>query len=185
MSDGPHRSLPLRKPWKELAKRGDQLSYDAAEVADAATYALASDFKNEVKASLVACLKAIFNGRDNSLMSPEIALQELEESKRLAAGSVIGMSFVAFSIEKIREGHFGEDAFLQAIGAAIRSRGYANAMAMEEHYVRESNLRRAGQVKARIVDAITKFSDSYLGSFVVNGGKRLRKKNEIDDGVLI
>lgn len=185
MSDGPHRSLPLRKPWKDLAKRGDQYSYDATEVAEAATYALASDFKNEVKPSLVECLKAIFNGRDNSLQSPEIALQDIEDSKRLAAGSVIGMNFIAHSIEKINDGHFGEDAFHEALGAAIRSRGYANANSMEEHYVRESNQRRASHVKARVVDAISSFSDSYLGSFVANGGNRLRKKVDIDEGVLL
>jgi hypothetical protein len=185
MSDGPHRSLPLRKPWKNLAKRGDQHSYDATEVAEAATYALASDFKNEVKPYLVERLKAIFNGHDNSLQSPEIALQDIEDSKRLAAGSGIGMNLIAHSIEKINDGHFGEDAFHEALGAAIRSRGYANANAMEEHYVRESNQRRASHVKARIVDAISSFSDGYLGSFMANGGNRLRKKVDIDEGVLL
>jgi hypothetical protein len=88
MSDGPHRSLPLRKAWKELAKRGDQGTYDAEQVAEAAAGALASDFKNEIKWSLVDALKSIFTGRDNSLGLPEIALQELEDAKSLAAGSV-------------------------------------------------------------------------------------------------
>ena len=48
MSDGPHRSLPMRKPWKDLAMRGDKAAYSASEVAEAATNALASDFKMEV-----------------------------------------------------------------------------------------------------------------------------------------
>lgn len=48
MSDGPHRSLPMRKPWRELAMRGDKAAYSASEVAEAATNALASDFKMEV-----------------------------------------------------------------------------------------------------------------------------------------
>lgn len=183
MSDGPHRSLPLRKPWKDLAQRGDQYGYDAEDVADAATYALASDFKHEVKASLVESLKAIFKGRDNSLQSPEIALQDLEDMKKLAAGSAIGMNFIAYSKEMLSDGIFGEDAFHEALGAAIRSRGYANAMAVEEHYVRKSNLRRATHVKARIVDAISKFSDSHLGAVVINGATRLRKKIDLDDGV--
>jgi hypothetical protein len=112
MSDGPHRSLPLRKAWKELAKRGDQGTYDTKQVAEAAAGALASDFKNEVKWSLVDVLKSIFTGRDNSLGLPEIALQELEEAKSLAAGSVFGTNAVAWSIELINEGRFGLDAQL-------------------------------------------------------------------------
>src|SRR5665213_1002851 len=104
MSDGPHRSLPMRKPWRELAKRGDQGTYDAEQVAEAAAGALASDFKNEVKWSLIDALKSAFTGRDNSLGLVEIGLQELEAAKALAAGSVFGMNAVAWSIELITEG---------------------------------------------------------------------------------
>ncbi len=64
MSDGPHRSLPMRKPWKELAKRGDQSTYDSEQVAEAATRALVSDFRNEVSWSLINDLKSIFGGLD-------------------------------------------------------------------------------------------------------------------------
>lgn len=35
MSDGPHRSLPLRHAWKELAKRADKKAFDCQDVIDA------------------------------------------------------------------------------------------------------------------------------------------------------
>lgn len=187
MSDGPHRSLKLRKPWKELAKRGDQSVYDVDQVAAAATDALASDFKNEVKWSVIDSLKAIFTGRDNSLMLSEIALQELEDAKVLAAGSVFGMNAVAWSAELINDGRFGLDAFHEAIGLAAKMRGFANVRSIEEHYLRESNHRRAGYVGKRLHDAISSFSEGQLGLMLVapesTRTQPSSKMTQIDDGV--
>lgn len=187
MSDGPHRSLPLRKAWKELAKRGDQSVYDAEQVAEAAAGALVSDFKNEIKWSLVDLLKSIFTGQDNSLMLPEIAIQELENARTQAAGSVFGMNAVSWSIELISEGKFGLDAFYEAIGLAAKMRGFANVRQVEEHYIRESNQRRAKYVTGRLTSAITNFSETRLGSLLVSseltGARRPKKKQHLDEGV--
>lgn len=49
--------------------RGDKAAYSASEVAEAATNALASDFKMEVSWELTQELKSIFSGRDNSSCS--------------------------------------------------------------------------------------------------------------------
>ncbi|HHW2244083.1 hypothetical protein [Pseudomonas aeruginosa] len=163
MSDGPFRSLQMRKPWKELAKRGDQETYDAAQVAEAATVALASDFKMEVSPYLTQELKAIFEGRDNSLLMPDIALQQLEEMKALAAGSVFGKNAVLCSIELIDEGKFGADAFHEAIGLAAKMRGLANVLSVKEHFLRESNQQRAEHVHSRLSNAICGLSEIQLG----------------------
>lgn len=187
MSDGPHRSLPMRKPWRELAKRGDQGTYDAEQVAEAAAGALVSDFKNEVKWSLIDALKSIFTGRDNSLRLPEIALQELEAAKVLAAGSVFGMNAVAWGIELISEGRFGLDAYYDAIGLAAKERGFANVRSVEEHYLRESNQRRSDNVSKRLHTAISSLSEGRLGSMLVAPElarpQRLKKKIHLDEGV--
>ncbi|WP_250525235.1 hypothetical protein [Caballeronia sp. GAWG2-1] len=187
MSDGPHRSLPMRKPWKELAKRGDQSVYDVDQVVEAATNALASDFKSEVKWSVIDSLKAIFTGRDNSLMLSEIALQELENAKVLAAGSVFGMNAVAWSAELINDGRFGLDAFHEAIGLAGKMRGFANVRSVEEHYLRESNHRRADYVGKRLYNAISSLSDGQLGLILAapesTRTPRSSKKTQIDEGV--
>jgi hypothetical protein len=187
MSDGPHRSLPMRKPWRELAKRGDQGTYDTEQVAEAAAGALASDFKNEVKWSLIDALKSIFTGRDNSLGLTEISLQELENAKVLAAGSVFGMNAVAWSIELITEGRFGLDAFYDAIGLAAKMRGFANVRSVEEHYLRESNPRRSDNVSKRLHTAISSLSEGRLGAMLVAPElaktQRPKKKTHLDEGV--
>jgi hypothetical protein len=187
MSDGPHRSLPMRKPWRELAKRGDKLAYDSGQIAEAAKDALASDFKNEVSYPLVKALKDIFAGRDNSLGIPEIATHQLEEARTLAAGSVFGMNAVAWSIQLVHEGRLGMDAFYDAIGFAAKERGLANTRSVEEHYVRESNQRRANGVSVRLQEAISGLSESQLGATLANPqpsrSRPSQKRTGLNDGV--
>lgn len=187
MSDGPHRSLRMRKAWKELAKRGDQLTYDSEQVAEATSHALASDFKNEVSAALVGALKDVFTGRDNSLGLREIALQQLDDAKALAAGSVFGMNAIAWSVQLVSEGRMDKDALYEAVGLGAKERGFANTRSVEEHYLRESNQRRADGVSARLQSAISGLSESKLGSSLVDpqpaAGRGPRKRTDVNDGV--
>lgn len=188
MSDGPHRSLPLRKAWKELAMRGDKNAYSAWEVEEAAANALAQDFKMEVSWALTQELKSIFSGRDNSLMLPEIALQQLNDANALAAGSVFGRNVVACSIELIHEGKFSLDAFHEAVGLAAKMRGLASVRSVEEHYLRESNQRRADHVSTRISNAICGISENQLGLILVSPmprTQRSRKMTSLDAGVML
>jgi hypothetical protein len=187
MSDGPHRSLPMRKAWKELAKRGDQRTYDSEQVAEAAAHALASDFKNEVSGPLISALKDTFTGRDNSLGLREIALQQLEDAKALAAGSVFGMNAVAWSIQLVHEGRLDKDALYDAVGLAAKERGFANTRSVEEHYLREANQRRTDGVSARLHSAISGLSEATLGSMLVDpqpaATRGPRKRTDLNDGV--
>lgn len=187
MSDGPHRSLPMRKPWKELAKRGDQSTYDSEQVAEAATSALASDFKNEVSWSLISALKSIFAGLDNSLMIPEIAIQQLSELRSLAAGSVFGSNAVEWSIQLVNEGRLEPKAVYDAIGLAAKARGFANTRSIQEHVLRETNQHRAEGVAARLNSAISGLSESSLGTMLLdrqpNRSRHLKKNTSLDEGV--
>ena len=187
MSDGPHRSLKLRKPWKELAKRADQDTYDASQIAEATAYAVASDFKMEVSWHLMEALKAVFTGCDNSLEMPELALDQLENAKALAAASVFGTNLVEWSITLIHEGKFGIEAFHEAVGLAAKDRCHANIRSIEEHYLRDSNERRAEHVSKRLQNAISTLSSTQLGLDLV-GPEPVRiapprKMEGLDDGV--
>ena len=188
MSDGPHRSLPMRKPWKELTKRGDQSTYDSEQVAEAATYALASDFKNEVSWSLVKALKSIFAGIDNSLMAPEIAIQQLHDLRPLAAGSVFGSNAVEWSIQLVNEGRLESDAVYDAIGLAAKARGFANIRSIQEHVLRKTNQHRADGVAIRLGKAINGLPESRLGAMLLDDReqkrrRRLKKNTSLDEGV--
>lgn len=187
MSDGPHRSLPMRRPWKELVKRGDQCTYDPEQVAEAATNALASDFRKEVSWPLINALKSIFGGLDNSLRIPEIAVQQLQALRSLAGGSVFGRNAIEWSIELVNEGRLENDAVYVAIGLAAKARGFANARQIHEHVLRSTNQTRANGVTARLNSAIGGLSESSLGSTLMSrqsaGKTRLSKSISLDAGV--
>lgn len=187
MSDGPHRSLPMRKAWKELAMRADQKTYDLAQVSEAAPYALASDWRNEVSASLLKAIKNVFAGQGNSLGMREIALDQLEKAKPLAAGSVFGASAVAWAVQLVHEGRTDSNALYDVVGLAAKERAYAGIRQVEEHYLRESHERRADGVRSRLEGAISGISVTQLGTFIVDPPSRrggsVRKHTEIDEGV--
>ncbi|MER8764746.1 MULTISPECIES: hypothetical protein [unclassified Mesorhizobium] len=187
MSDGPHRSLPMRRPWKEVAKRGDQRTYDSAQVTEAATYALTSDFKNEVSGALISALKSVFNGRENSLRLPEIALDQLEAAKPLAAGSVFGTNAVSWCVQLVHEGRMDPDALYEAVGLAAKERGFAATRQVEEHFLRKSSQRRADGVSSRLEGAISGMSEGRLGSMLIDPQPIARrapsKRTDINDGV--
>lgn len=187
MSDGPHRSLPLRRPWKEVAKRGDQRTYDTTQVAEAATLALVSDFRNEVSGALISALKNVFNGKENSLRLPEIALDQLEAAKSLAAGSVFGRNAVAWCIQLVHEGRTDPEAIYEAVGLAAKERGYAATRQVEEHFLRQASKQRAAGVCSRLGDAISAMSEKRLGTMLINPApsqlRAPKKKISINDGV--
>ncbi len=188
MSDGPHRSLGLRKAWKELARLADNLAYAQEEVRHAATVAISHDF-NEVSGPLLKALEAIFHGHGNSLGSIEIALQQLNEARRLAAGSVFGINAVFYSEALVSAGRLEPNAFYKAIGMAARMRGRANILAVQEHYVREATESRANHVTRRIKSAFETFSDNTLGTMLVSARiakvRPMRKSTGLDQGVAL
>jgi hypothetical protein len=189
MSDGPHRSLPMRRAWKEVAKRADKRTYDATQVQEAVLSALAKDWKNEVSPALISALKHVFSGRDNSLGLPEIALDQLEAAKPLAAGSVFGANAVSWCILAAKEGRLDMASFHEAIGSAIRERGLATSRQVEEHYLRESNHRRADHVGARLESALAACSNAALATTVIDpqpsSRPGLRRQSGLDDGVAL
>lgn len=187
MSDGPHRSLKLRKAWRELAKRADQNTYDAAQVAEATAHAVASDFKLEVSGPLMETLKAVFTGSDNSLGIRELALEQIENTRALAAASVFGFNLLQWSTALIHEGKFGIEAFYEAVGLAAKDRVQANIRSIQEHYLRDSNQQRADRVAERLNSAISTFSDVQFGLNLV-GPEPIRispprKMPGLDEGV--
>lgn len=186
MSDGPHKTLPMRRAWKELSKRADKKAYDEADVREALPRALSNDWNNEVSYALISTLKNVFTGPDNSLRLPEIALQQLEAAKSLAAGSAFGTSAVAWSIQMVHEGRINETAMLEAVGNAALERAYGGFRQVEEHYYRESTKRRADGVRGRLENAAAGFTSNELGRQLINPGSRpaaLNKKRSVDDGV--
>jgi hypothetical protein len=78
-------------------------------------------------------------------------------------------------------------ALYEAVGLAAKERGFANRRSVEEHYLRESNQRRADAVSARLNSAISGLSEDKLGSMLVDpqpaAMRGPRKRTDLKDGV--
>ena len=86
MSDGPHKSLPMRAGWKKFAERADKAAYDPEQVADLAIPALEGDWREEVAPHIDSLRKALGDGRQGLLFG-EQRTAELKALKRLNPGA--------------------------------------------------------------------------------------------------
>ena len=96
MSDGPHRSLPMRPQWKSVAERASKDAWSIADVSKAAVRALECDLA-EIP---VRPLRRIL-GSDGaaSLFSanPDALAAELDRARAECRGSSIGNAAIEIS----------------------------------------------------------------------------------------
>ena len=186
MSDGPHRSLPMRRHWKRVAERAANPNYVAAEVRDALVPALARDWSDEVPPNLVQGIDRVLGASPN-LFSDE-TVRQLESLRPLAAGSSFGQLFLDCALQRANDGDGGADAPAAAAARALAVRAERCAFQVEEHYFRSAQASRAEDVRLRIdagiVDApLTQLAHQLLNprSNPVVGVNTKRK--DLDDGV--
>lgn len=151
MSDGPHRSLPMRKGWKKLAERGDGKLHTVEQVRDAVPVALADDWRDERCDDFMKHVKRVLLGTDqNTLFKPY--KDETVDALRKLPGSGYPMRRILVDtlVRAVEDGHTGERAMLQGAADALAIRCSAGARQVEEHYLRDSNERRAADVRTRI-----------------------------------
>ena len=82
MSDGPHRSLPMRKGWKKLAERGDGTLHSDEQVRDAVPLALTDDWREERCDDFMNHVKDVLLGsnQDTLFQIPRMKQSMLSES---------------------------------------------------------------------------------------------------------
>lgn len=145
MSDGPHRSLPMRRHWKDLAERAAKAAYSADEVREALPFALQEDMRE----APLATIRNILSGDQGSLfVNNEIELLEAarQASPRSAASNVV----IDCAIQAIREGLTGEAAYRFMLENACEAQLRSQFRSVEEHYHREASAHSARYVRDRL-----------------------------------
>lgn len=187
MSDGPHRSLPLRPRWKRVAECADKdvFSEDTArQWLDAAIHA---DFSAEVSDQLIKGLRAIFCDSDQASFLP-VPCDDVENLRLLTNGTPLASLVVDCAVAVASAGQVGEAALDVALTDAVQELVERNRRGMEEHYRRESGPRRSGHFKDRINSIQNGHSASAVVSQIMSGAKarvtrRPPKQSGIEDGV--
>ncbi|RYG89105.1 MAG: hypothetical protein EON59_02160 [Alphaproteobacteria bacterium] len=151
MSDGPHRSLPLRRAWKKVCEIADGRAHAIEEVVEQIPAALAADAKGEIGESLLKRLRQILTSDQPQLIDDT---PQQVAALRSQAASVMEIDLVEAVTDALRDGKRGADAFQTGAEAVVEERGQAVTRSVVEHYLRKSPLERAAHVEQRVSDAL-------------------------------
>lgn len=188
MSDGPHKTLPMRQAWKRVAERGDKVAFEAEEVSNAMVRALEADARDEMAGGFLQAMLDCFRSRESSLFPTE----STDDLERLAsaAGMGIGRDILDFACLLASRGETGRVAAESAVKLALVNRASRSTRQVEEHYLGKSTQPRAVRVRERLEQAVA-LGQEKISSLVkrllrleteAHAPPPLRKRG-IDDGV--
>ncbi len=187
MSDGPHKSLPMRRGWKKFAARADKAVFEPNQVAEAVAPALEGDWEEEVASHLNALRGVVGNGDEPSLFQHE-SVSELESLKRDNPGNSLWCALIDNVIQAVLAGHAGRDALLAGARATLFDRAARGICQVEEHYLRRTTEARTERLRARMHKGIASAPIETLARRLVglespNAASRPPKREGLDDGV--
>lgn len=187
MSDGPHRSLKMRPGWKKVAKFADMRAATPDEVGHAVAAAFSDDWRADVAANVAVSICEILGGQKDSLFQDQKVMQ-LEALRPFTAGRELAQILLDCAIQRAVSGEANGDAAVEAAADALDIWGARQGRHVEEHFRRESTVRRAGNLRNRIEEGIGGTARAPLARQLLNLEPRtmprtLQKQTGLDDGV--
>jgi hypothetical protein len=186
MSDGPHRSLPMRPGWKRVAERGSNSAFTTEQIAAAIVPALEQDCRAELASGFLDDMSAVFQAQENSLFKED--LTPLLEDLRRSAGCGIGRVFLDNVIQFSASAAADLNVLARAMTAALIDRAACGARQVEEHYLRKSTTPRAQDTRARIeqsvgLSAIEALAKQILKMSAGSSPRPALREQGLDEGV--
>ena len=189
MSDGPHRSLDMRRGWKQLSERADNKAFAPEEVQKALPQALEQDWHAEIPQSLCRQMRTILKDPQGSFF-PDQKVEQLDALRDSTVVHPFSSVFLDCAIHEVTKGLTGEEALKAAAVGALLDRATRGVRQVEEHYRRKSASNRALDVRGRIEDGISRSDFSTLAARLIGtenavGASTIGKLTGLDDGVRI
>lgn len=180
MSDGPHRTLPMRRPWRDLAERAATPAYSPDEVNAALPLALRDEFREAPLAEVADILRG---ERQGSLFREERSHQ-LNALRASYPGSVVATTLIECALEAVADGLQGESALHIAVTNALKAHGRTGGRQIEEHYQR--NRSHGNELRDRLLRARKHCRYDALASELLSEGQagdvRPHRRSGIDEG---
>ncbi|GEM_PF-1300774 len=184
MSDGPHRSLPMRPWWRGVAKRGDNCSYAPNEVRDAFGLALQRDCVEELSPAFLKRLRSLDMEPVlfNASQSPQIEILAGVAKSRFEHLVLDNVALLS------KDDIAGTDFIQRAVADAAQHQAGRYALQIEEHCQRAASVGRALKIRARLGEAVERIDFNGIARRVLQHdqprvSKRIPKKTGLDDGV--
>ena len=150
MSDGPHRSLPMRPAWRQVAMRAEKRAWSAEDVGDSLCFAVSKDYKREVRAEFLTALNTIIGADRQYTMFAEHGTEQLAELRAVTANGSFEESIIDYMDIALRGGRSGEAAWQEALQTACQERVADCSRSVEEHYKRKASPKAAEQIRGRL-----------------------------------
>lgn len=191
MSDGPHKSLPLRPRYKRVAEWAYKPAFSIAEVCEASESALVRDANIELR-GVIRQLTDIVDGSDLFSRHPEEVQRRLGELRDDPAVHPLAASAIECTQMAVSQGLQGSDALQDGIATALSERLDANSRTIEEHYLSDCGRgagriirERMGEVCAIMMEdgSFSRIARSLLGDRTASITKTPTARDSLDDGV--
>ena len=170
MSDGPHKSMYMRRGWKKLAERADNMAYTSQDVCDLLLETLEQDWREEVSSSLYNQVRDVLSDNQSSLFGDQ-RVEQLYALRGETAGYPLGCAFLDYAIETAVGGRNGDEALREVIDKTLLDRAMRGALQVEEHYCRKSSRMRASKVTERIKTGIKELNHGRISERLVGADK--------------
>jgi hypothetical protein len=187
MSDGPHKSLPMRDGWKKVAQRGAASAFDAEQTAEAIPDAVQQDWQEERCDDLIKDLRrALEESRQGNLFGQQRD-DKLEALKDVSgSGSPLKRRILECVTQEFEGGKDGPEAIKDGTQRAIGEGITRATFQIEEHY-RLSNDESADRVRHSLQAAADHVPLQDLTERLLKLTKRSDtpppSRNDLDDGV--
>lgn len=188
MSDGPHRSLPMRSRWKAFAKTADKPAFETAIVAEIAMQALSQDWREEVPSDVLSGLRKTLETIGQADMFNQDKSAHFDGLREIAAGQPLARTLIECAAKAATGGLVGDVAFEEAATRALSMRVSRGVRQVEEHYLRKTSMPRAVNVRERGEAAARHLDIRSLARRLTKldtraNKPRTRKMDGLDDGV--
>lgn len=146
MTDGPHKSLPQKRPWKVLAQRTAGDSFSEAEVDLALDHAL----RSELAALPLDCIHRAFIEAVPNLFSTNVDRRvELLEATKESCRSAPALAYIDSMIVSAITGESFDDARRSAMCSCVDSTLHSSKLSTVEHYKAKGYGRDARRLSER------------------------------------
>lgn len=185
MSDGPHRSLPMKRKWQSVAERAYNHAFDVDEISAAMIPALAGDCRDEMSPRFIEHVRRLCEEQETLLIKDDAKPQF--EALREDAGNGIGRRVLENVVRLSREEELSVLTLVKATEAAILERAAKSNRQIEEHTLRKSTVARANGVRTRLEQAtgnapISRLAREVLKLDSARPSRSTAKRDGLDEG---
>jgi hypothetical protein len=134
MSDGPLKSMKMRRHWRPFADRVENPACPLKEVCEALEHAIKRDF---AEAPVEQVKNILGGGHEQASLFPQERIAQLEKLRRECPGSAAAKALIDCAVEAVTDGRGGEAAIKDALKNASDSYTRDYFRGVEEHCQRE------------------------------------------------